>query len=134
MINISYYVVDLDTVIQFARTERWSKVDAAISSLIRDPSVVARAVDDLLRSGNAHIRDLGASILQKARAIPSRALPKLYAVMHSHPKGYDGFRAACALAVHSPSYSTRDIRDTLRYFTRDKDVGHMACGYLRLVS
>ena len=49
-----------------AKSENWDKVDTQIPNIIQNPQYVRWAYETALTDMNKHVRDLGASILEKA--------------------------------------------------------------------
>lgn len=126
----------LDRAMTLARQAKWEEVDKLVPSLVKDRNNLRRAVKELLPNRNRNVRDLGATLLQKVPEIEmfyGNTSSTLREVMVANSTHYDGFRAACALAVHYPKYYAKEIKETLSNFKEDKEVGKMAKKYLKEV-
>lgn len=121
--------------IEAAKREDWDFVDRTIPEAVKDPQVVQWAYQDGLNDEvNGNIRDLAASILEKAK-IPSSDIQEVrnrlaQRLSDAHP--YARFRAACALATHDTNHDYQiRIAHVLKEFQADKDVGTIAREYLQ---
>jgi hypothetical protein len=125
----------MDDLILAATEENWKYVDDRIPKVCDNPKIQDRAVD-LLDNENPNLRDLGASIIEKAEIEPNkffRIMPKLGAQLDDeHPPAK--YRAAFALANHMTGKYDTQVRRILIEARNDKDVGEIARGYLKRLS
>ena len=129
--NTSIFLANLKAA---ARCEDWKRVDSWIPRVCNDPFYINWAQKKALGDKNPIIRDLGASILEKAsltRTAYAEVLPKLVLQVRKDHANYAGFRAACALANHGPKKHYELVIRTLKLFEKDSEVSSIAIGYLK---
>lgn len=117
-----------------ARKENWGFVDENLPLVAKDPDYVSWAYNEGIKNPDSNIRDLGASLLEKAEIAPPQfetMKPALINVMRIDRNNYAGFRAACALAAHGV-YTLR-VKTMLEKFSADKDVANIARAYLEKI-
>ncbi len=123
----------MEDIIKAAIEENWDYVDERIPEVCDIPENQIRALE-LLKDFDGNLRDLGASIIQKAHIPPKRFLRFREALAEnvlSDPHKYAKYRAAFALAEHGPGISyRRRVLKVLREASSDEDVGEIARGYL----
>ena len=129
-------ILSIRSLIREAKAEKWEFVDKAIPQIINDPKYSTWAFQKGIHSSSINVRDLGASILEKADIPESRfevMRPDL-ANLARKDSSYAGFRAACALAAHGPGEYTDLVLKTLRKFTKDQEIKDIAINYIRKLS
>jgi len=126
--------IELRRVADAAKAEKWDEVDKQIPKLIKNPVYVQWAYENALSSSNSNLKDLGASILEKAVIAEEKfALmrDKLYYRMIEEKNPYVRYRSAFALAAHGPGRYKNKVLDVLQEALRDKDVKKFAKKYLK---
>ena len=116
--------LSLNQLVTWAREGNWVEVDKVVPVLSKNPMVVQRAIALIEDKNEENLRDLGASIIEKANISQwaFRSIrPKLANLMNTHPDGYDGFRAACALVVHDPQEYKPQVINVLKHFSKDTE-------------
>ncbi len=124
--------MNMEDLINDARTENWKSVDEKIPKLCNDIKVQNIALK-LLADKDGNVRDLGASILEKARidsARFSRMRVPLVMVMRNDNNIYAKYRAAFALANHEPREYTQEVLELIKQASKNKEVGAIANNYL----
>lgn len=88
--------------IGLAKEEKWEVIDAEIPKVSRDPKVITWAYMRGLLESNEQVRDLAASILEKAEWFVNQTAIHImvYNTMHQEKHPYAKFRMACALYAH----------------------------------
>ncbi len=120
-----------------AEKEEWDFVDANIPKVVARKDAIDWALHEAIKSANVNVRDLGASMIGKAKIssnVFAKMRPSLFGLLERDADNYAGFRAACALAEHGPDKYLSDVRKTLQRFSKDKDVGGIAREYLQKIS
>jgi HEAT repeat protein len=124
----------IEDLIEAARKEEWKTVDKEIPKVCDQDPIQVRALE-LLRDSDGNVRDLGASIFEKASRIGlgrlSRAIPVLKEIMIGDSNPYARYRSAFALAKHAPERYKQETIATLEEAKDDKDVGKIAREYLK---
>lgn len=120
----------IDEMIAAAREERWEAIDSAIPRVCNRPDYTRWAYETGLNDTDDNVRDLAASILEKARfgSEFKRMRPKLFRLMRSDPHKYARYRCAFALAAHR--VHTAAVKNVLTEATQDKAVADIAQRYL----
>lgn len=121
----------MEDIIKAAIEEDWESVDERIPRVCNDSDIQDRAVN-LLDSENPNLRDLGASILAKAKIDSDRFLiirRKLGPILKDE-HAYARYRAAFALAEHGAGAYERETLKVLREASHNEDVGEIARKYL----
>ena len=115
-----------------AKAENWGFVDTHIKEVVGEKEAIDRA-KDLLLNRDPNLRDLGASIFERAKQIDQIARSRLGVLVRSKKPGYDTFRSACALAAHD--YREIGVKEVLERFKSDPDseVSSIAEDYLKRV-
>lgn len=128
--------MDLIELKKLAKNEKWEKIDRVIPRVCKQPIYINWAIVEGLKDKNPNIRDLAASLLEKATIPESEFIAiasDLKIVMDKDYKLYSGFRAACALAAHSPLQYPNDVERVLARFEKDPDVTGIAKSYLKKI-
>lgn len=125
----------IEKLIDAAKEEKWEIVDSTIPAAVRVPEVVDWAYKEGVNDPNGNVRDLAASVLEKAD-ISSNEIPEVRKALSvqledSHP--YARFRAACALAAHGPGEYATDVKIVLKEFRDDPEVRDIAKKYISLL-
>lgn len=124
----------LEKLIQAAREENWAIVDERIPEICNEKSVIKWAYETGIEDKNEHVRDLAASILEKADLPEERfdgMRGKLYTLMESDDNRDVRFRAACTLAAHGPGDYTREVINILQKAREDPEIAEIANGYIK---
>jgi hypothetical protein len=117
-----------------AKAENWDAVDAQIPTIVKNPIYVQWAYERALSSSNPNLKDLGASILEKAvikESQFSKMRDKLFYRMMEETNQYVRYRSAFALAAHGPGTHKEEVIRVLQEASHDKDVGIFAKVYLK---
>ena len=125
--------MNMEDLINAARKENWEFVDEKIPKVCNDVKVQDKALK-LLADKNENIRDLGASILEKARIDSdrfSRMRSPLVRIMRNDDHIYVKYRAAFALANHGPGEYMQEVLELIKQASKDKAVSEFAKNYLR---
>jgi hypothetical protein len=120
--------------VEDAKAENWKAVDEQILEIVKNPIYVKWAYDTALADTNKHVRDLGASILEKAIIDEkqfSEMRDKLYQRMIFDSNMYVRYRSAFALAAHNPRRYTAEVLAVINIAVHDKDIGESAKEYLK---
>jgi len=120
----------MEDIIQAAREENWELVDARIPEVCNDAAIQKQALQ-LLNDSNGNVRDLAASIFEKASKIPRGSKPILANVMAKDSNPYARYRAAFALAGHNAGTYKPEVIKVLKEARTDETVGEMAEKYLQ---
>jgi len=116
-----------------AEKEDWDYVDKKILKAVKNPEVVEWAFERGLENPDKNVRDLAATILEKAKISTDKfgsMRKKLYQVMASDINPYARFRSAFALAEHGAGEYKKEVVATLREAQRDDTVRGLASKYL----
>lgn len=127
--------MNMEDLINAARKEDWKFVDEKIPEVCNDVKVQNKALK-LLVDKEENVRDLGASILEKARidsARFSRMRAPLVRVMRNDNNIYVKYRAAFVLASHGPGEYTQEVLELIKQALEDKEVSEFAKNYLRIL-
>ncbi len=125
--------MNMQDLIGAAKREEWKFVDAHLSEICNSPSNIEWALGPGLDDSDGNVRDLAASLLEKADLQPS-AFEQMQLRLHnvmmhdSHP--YARYRSAFALAAHGPGPYREDVIRVLGEARTDPDVSKLAEGYL----
>lgn len=125
----------MEDLINAARKEDWRFVDEKIPEVCNNIKVQNMALR-LLVDKDENVRDLGASILEKARidsARFSRMRAPLARVMKNDNNLHAKYRAAFALANHGPGEYIQEVLELIKQASEDKEVSEFAKNYLRIL-
>ena len=117
-----------------AKAEKWDEVDKLIPKLVKNPNYIQWAYERALSSSNPNLKDLGASILEKAVIAEekfSMMRDKLYYRMIEEKNPYVRYRSAFALAVHGPGRYKGEVVRVLKEALSDEEVSTFAKKYLK---
>ena|SRR3989344_789627 len=118
-------VKQIEELVALARAENWSEVDARILAVCNNSPVQGWAYA-ALESDEHNLRDLAASILEKAQQWEFRVSELVRTALQNEQHPYAKFRMACALAAHG--YKSDTVVLTLK--EAPKDVQEIAKRYL----
>jgi hypothetical protein len=123
-------MVTIEEIISAAKNEQWDFVDKQIPLVCNVPEVIDRS-SELLTDSDGNLRDLGASILAKAKLSDKKynqVRPTLFKNLgDSHI--YARYRAAFALAEHDQKPYDKEILNVLGEASEDPEVGEIAKKY-----
>ena len=125
--------MNMEDLINDAIKENWKSVDEKIPKICNKVKVQNMALR-LSADKDGNVRDLGASILEKARidsARFSRMRTPLSRVMRNDNNIYAKYRAAFALANHGPGEYMQEVLELIKLASEDKEVSVIAKNYLR---
>jgi hypothetical protein len=134
-LNILLYMMD-DIIFQLvadAKSEKWASVDRQLPKIARNKEYAKWAYNEALISRDGNVRDLGASILEKAVLKENQfALmrDRLYFRMMNDSNPFARYRSAFALAAHGPGKYKDSVLRVLYKAMRDKDVKGIARRYV----
>ena len=92
----------IERLIGLAKEEKWDDIDAEIPKVSRLPEIVKWAYKNGLFESNEQVRDLAASILEKADWSDNQRWihDLVYNTLRQEKHPYARFRMACALYAH----------------------------------
>lgn len=123
----------MEDMIEAAKAENWKYIDQIIPKICDDPEVQKRFIK-LLRDSDGNVRDLGASIIVKAKISPrqfSNIKPVLKDVMDKDSNPYARYRAAFAFVEHGMGSYEDEVLRVLNEASKDKEVSETAENYLK---
>ncbi|HLD04754.1 MAG TPA: hypothetical protein VJG90_03460 [Candidatus Nanoarchaeia archaeon] len=123
----------MQDLIDAAKRQKWEFVDTHLAEVCNDSSNIEWAVGVGLDDLDGNVRDLAASLLERADIQPSafeQMRSRLHSVMtrDSHP--YARYRSALALAAHGPGSYREEVMRVLGEASTDPDVSDLAKAYL----
>jgi len=117
-----------------AKVENWDEVDKLIPIMVKNPIYVQWAYERALSSSNPLLKDLGASMLEKATIKETQFAEmreKLFYRMMEEKSEYVRYRSAFALAAHGPGTHKEEVIKVLKEALNDEDVKQFAVKYLK---
>jgi len=126
----------LQKLMKAAQAEDWELVDKTIPKACKDQEIVEWAFERGLENPNKNIRDLAASILEKAKIATDKfqgMREKLHRIMVHDKHPYARYRSAFALAAHGAGNYREDTIATLKKAEKDEDVSSIASSYLKRI-
>lgn len=121
--------LDLNGLIEAAKSEDWEAVDGSIASLSNDQNVLDWALQTGIDDEDGNLRDLGVSILERSSyELEPADEVKLNEMLKEDENPYVQFRAAFTL-FNRGDRSTQ-VLDKMREALGDEDVKEIAQNYL----
>ena len=123
----------INKLVRDAKAQDWGNVDKRIPEVARNAEYVKWAYNNALTDRNGNVRDLAASIIEKATLTDDQfglMREKLYQRMISDSNQYVRFRSAFALAAHGLKKYKMAVIRTLKQALKDKGVEELARNYL----
>ena len=118
----------IERLIALAKEEKWAEVDEALPKLRKDNEIRIWAYKKGLFEEDGNVRDLAASILEKADWFENQRLihDLVYNTLRQEKHPYARFRMACALVAHG--YKEPEVIEVLE--NAPDDVKPIALKYL----